>query len=183
LINSSFHPAKGRNEPLKVHAGTTIHLRLVSSCSPVFKDPCSALLTSKDSPAADLKSGLLLNQTSLACCCRCAASLQRGAVSTASLSARQASFFSPATSSFQLRFPAVTSLRGGRLLHPLLFPVKCPVNLFFKSAFPAHFQPLFPHQLRRGARGVLPSPARVKILRHLFSASSENLLAAPLNTN
>ena len=39
LIHSSSCPAKGHLAPLKVHAGTAIPVRLVSSCSPVFKDP------------------------------------------------------------------------------------------------------------------------------------------------
>ena len=174
LINSPHHPAKGRCVPLKVIAGTTIHLRLVSSCSPVFKDPNPRTAHFQRQSRRRCKIRPYFTPTARLASCRCArfasagGGVYRFAFSTSSFFFQPSHFFLPTS------FPRRHFSARGAASTSTLFRRQVPSESFFNRHFRCVFPTAFPCRLQRGGRGVLPSPPCVKTLRDLFFAPSRN---------
>jgi hypothetical protein len=140
------------------------------SCSPVFKDPCLRAAHFRIQSCRRYLPALLVFMSLRLACCRCARSLQRGAVFTASLSVRQAFLFQPGD------FFLPTSSRfvsgGGFYIHRF-FPSSPLLHFFSGPAFLRASDRFSPARLQQGRRGVLPLPFAVKTSRELFCAPSE----------
>jgi hypothetical protein len=136
------------------------------SCSPVFKDPCLRAAHFRRQSCRRYLPALLVFMSLRLACCRCARSLQRGAVFTASLSVRQAFLFQPGD------FFLPTSSRfvsgGGFYIHRF-FPSSPLLHFFSGPAFLRASDRFSLRAVPRGGRLLHPLFLAVKRVLHLFS--------------